>query len=259
MSLFLKAITQIFSNWKMAIRVSLPLAVVLAFIMATGSSIFQDFDPTNLQIFSIQNTAIILLSSVIFWVFSCSTAVAWHRYILLGEQPHGFVIVGKRDRILPYLIGTLIVTLFSILVALILTFGFGILGSIFVGVLPSEIGLVLSLLVSLIGGAIFYTFILALSVSLPGIAMDNPLGIQGAIDATVPYYSKIFVVMLLIQACNVVLGVIPSVLIAGQSSITDISFILITIVNVIFYWFSAMLGIGILTVIYGFAVEGRDV
>lgn len=243
----------------MALRVSLPLAVVLAFIMVTSSSIFQDFDPTNLQIFSIQNTAIVLLSSIIFWVFSCSTAVAWHRYILLGEQPRGFIIVGKRDRVLPYLIGTLIVGLFSILVALIFVFGLGILGAILIGVLPNEIGLVLGLLFSLIGGALFYTFILALSVSLPGIAMNNPLGIQGAIDATVPYYGKIFVVMLLVQACNVVLGVIPSLLIAGQSSITDINFILITIVNVIFYWFSAMLGIGILTVIYGFAVEGREV
>lgn len=264
MSLFLKALTQIFSNWKMAVRVSLPLLVLLVVFVIIGTMMFQGIDANSPELFSATNIVLTLIALIIFWIASCSTAVAWHRYILLGERSSNLLIAGKRDRIFPYLVGTIIIALISILIAVMMSIAIGLISTVYFAVLPAEAGFVLALLTTLIAGAIVTTIIIAASVSLPGLAMNNPLGIQGAIDATTPYFGKIFVAMLLIQVLNMIVGIIPSILapelsgITLTTSISDFNVLMLLAFNFAFYWFSTMLSIGILTVIYGHAVEGRE-
>lgn len=264
MSLFLKALTQIFSNWKMAVRVSLPLLVLLVIFAIIGTMMFPDLDANNPELFSATNIVFALIALIIFWIASCSTAVAWHRYILLGERSNNLLIAGRRDRIFPYLVGTIIIALISILIAVMISIAIGIISTVYFAVLPAEASFVLALLTSLIAGAISTTIIIAASVTLPGLAMNNPLGIQGAIDATTPYFGKIFVAMLLIQVLNMIVGIIPSIFapnlwdITLTTSISDFNALMIWVSSVVFYWFSTMLSIGILTVIYGHAIEGRD-
>ena len=173
-------------------------------------------------------------------------AVAWHRYVLLEEEP-GVLPRPPKDRVLAYvgaalrLIGPMI--LVGVLVAVA---GLGLLGLV-AGF--GEGGAALAGLVAVgLSFAVFYA-VLRFSLHLPAAAVGHYMGAFESWAVTAPAKNAILTAAILLSLLQGVLGVVASALnLAGVAGL-----LLALIVN----WFSTVLGLSILTALYGHIVEKR--
>jgi hypothetical protein len=181
--------------------------------------------------------------AVLIVVFSW-VAVTWHRFILLEEYP-GPVPSLTGKPIGSYIWASIKLAIILILAAIPILLIVGLPMASLVAISPLAGSLVGTLLV---GGVLGYLW-LRIALILPAAAIGETLTIGESWSATARVSGAIFGVAILVMVVNLIVN-LPSLLIGGG--------VASLVLSLIGQWFTAMLGVSILTTLYGHLVEGRD-
>lgn len=213
------------------------IAVVLIVILALALGVSFDsptFDSAGEGLFVI--LAVIVVIGAALWI-----AVAWHRYILLSETPSGILPPIHQDRMLAYLGRGFILFLVFLLAGSVL---FGLVAGLAALIMP--LGIILGLIAGVALTVLFYR----LSVTLPAAALGQPLTLKEALAATKGSTGVVIVIILCLFVLQLVI----------QGAVMILTFIplLGALVSIAVSMFTAMLGISILTTLYGYYIEKRE-
>ena len=250
-SLFVHSVRQVFGNLGAALRISgLLYLVQIAVSLVLGVSLMGD--DADLQAkamageFPWGGLVVVVLVALIsgLWI-----AVAWHRYVLLNEPQGTLIPTFRADRILSYLGHSLLLLVVLIpvgavmglvagllLTPLMMAGGEGGIGALFA----------LGILVYLPMIVICYR----LCVMLPAAALGQPMGVGAAWGKTKGASGDILVLAVISVAVAIVIG-LPDIFVFAPGSVLSMAWNLIT------QWVVMMVGVSILTTIYGHYVEGR--
>lgn len=178
-----------------------------------------------------------VLSFVLIFFFAW-IAVAWHRFVLLEEYPQS--VPQYRDRPIADYAGK------SFGIALI-TVALSFIPAIFI----SEFGGLVATIGNFVVPVLMTYVWLRLAICLPGVAVGNPMTLREAWSASKPVDTQIIGIALILMAISYVSSQILSPI---YGVLPIIAIALKLVVN----WVVIMLGISILTTLYGHLVEGRD-
>ncbi len=176
-------------------------------------------------------------------VASLWIAVAWHRYVLAEEAPQGWLPRWHGSNMLGYLGRSILIGLLIALAVLVASVPAGL---VMVGV-PSLAGVMFLGLVGLAGYLFF-----RLGVMLPAAAMGRPMKLTEAWAATRDSDGAVVLLALIVIAASVIVQA-PSWLNASPASVVNLVYVVVT------GWFATIIGISVLTTLYGHYVEGRAI
>lgn len=252
----------LFNNLGNALRVSvgpylIGLAVVWFAIIAMGVGVQDLVDvmarttaETNLGIPSGELAAAILIALVVLMFVSSWVAVGWHRYVLLEEYPG--LLPGLAGRPVGAYLGRMILlTVVLVLCAIPISIVVGLLMSPFLIAGSSAFAGVFGALVGVAMAAVFSWLWLRLGLILPAIALGKPMTLRMSWSATAPVSGAILVATLIVMAINFAVSLLLGPVFGGGAPGVVLSLIV--------DWISIMVGISMLTTIYGHIVEGREI
>lgn len=240
--IFMHSVRLVLNNLGAALKVSALLYLVQvanqAVLWMRPPAIMEDGMPTMDPGQAFQSLILGLLAIVAsLWI-----AVAWHRYVLEEEYPSGYLPRWHGSNMLSYL-GR------SILIGLIVALGM-VVAAIPVGLISAVLpGLAGLFAFGLIGLAAYLFF--RLGVMLPAAAIGRPMKLGEAWGVTKDDDGAVVVLALIVIAASVVIQ-LPS-LIGGQGTVIDLIYQIVT------GWFATIIGISVLTTLYGHYVEGRPI
>lgn len=251
------AFLMIYNNFGQAVRVSLVPTVLLiaawailtrvagvqmdAMTGAAGPEAFENFTLLSL---------LLIIAALVFTMFVAAwIAVAWHRFILL-EEYSGFIPATANRPIWGYVGKSLLLGLIVALAAIPLSF---IVGFLFAGMITEagSLPLIPTLLAGLLIGTVIGFLWFRMAICLPAKAVGTDMTFGQAWAATARLAGTIFGVTLIIVAFNIVIGAIFTMAFNGVP-------ILSAVFEVAINWLSTMVGISVLTTLYGHLIEGRD-
>lgn len=226
-------------NLREALRISTPLIGAMILSLVFGGAILVD----GIEAGTPSDGGSGALFQILTLVAGLWVAVAWHRFVLLEEYSAALPpFHGKR--MLTYF-------LWGFLIVLLVVLGTSAIGLV-IGLLLSAIPPLAAIaMFALLVGAIWVFY--RLSPVLPAAAIDQTIGIKGAWLATKPLSRQVLSTAFFLGISGAV-GIGFSLLIALQVNIM-IGVLLMVAVN----WTYSMVGISVLTTIYGIAVEGRSI
>lgn len=247
--IFRHALRQLTGNLKAAVSVSaLPFALALISALILLGDILL-LTPEQMQLGTSSGQAgsdfgRILLAAVIFTVAFFWTAVAWHRFVLLGE------ISGWRPpfhgrRMAAYFGKGLLIGLILVIPALMLMFFITMLAAnLPAGLAPYTMLLVVPayLLISTIG--------LRLATILPGVALGHQTSVIDGLTASDGNGLNFLGLVVILALASLATDFIAQFL-------APISLGLMFVWCIPAQWFLAMLGLSILTTLYGHYIEKR--
>lgn len=242
MRIFIHSWRQIFGNLGIAVQISWPIPALFAlqFILVMNGiipDIGMSFDPTAPGAASLG--MLVFVAILVYLLVAIGIAIAWHRFVLHGTQPgQGLLrdapISGYFGRSL--LIGLIVVVPVSIVLG-------GLLG------IAGQTGGVAVLILQLAFNVVVLTLTARFSLILPALAIGERMTLGESWRRTQPVWSDIMVTMavfVLIQNGGVIL------ILLGVTS-----FVLLHIVSAALAWLTTILGLSILTTLYGHLVENR--
>lgn len=226
-------------NLKDAVRLSSPLIVMMVIGLAVGTSGTvpeSAFAPSDGQS---ENLVLQLLTGVAgLWV-----AVSWHRFVLL-EETGGSLPSFHGRRMLAYFVVFFLFTLtLSLALVVFAAFASAVAGS----------SIAFLFLVAIVISAVAIWGFYRLSPLLPAAALGQSLGVKEAWQATSEISGAVLLAGLLIIFFSVV-SVAAVLLIMLQVN----ALIGLAMLGVL-QWAFTMIGISVLTTIYGISVEGRQI
>jgi hypothetical protein len=241
-NIFTKAVRLVIDNLNDALRISALLYLVpavlvaaITFSMAPGAAA----NPGSMA--PVGGPAAIL--GIVQFVAFLWIAVAWHRFVLLDERPQGWLPRFNGSRMLAYFGYSLLLVLIAIpflivggLLAAALAFG---------GIPLLVLGGLIVLIAALIVGY-------RLALILPASSVDKPIKLGQAWEAT-RGASGTIVALALISAVAAVVLDLPALVFGGPLAIVGV------IWRLVMGWLELVVGISILTTLYGHFVEGRAV
>ncbi len=188
----------------------------------------------------------VLITLLVAIVTGLWIAVGWHRYVLLNEKPD-LLPAFRQDRMLAYFLRSLLLGLIILLPAIV--WGM-VIGVIFSGLFHIGLGLVGVLLMTLIIQLPLVFAGLRLSAALPGQALGVESEVLAGWRATAHDNRALaeltVIVVVAIFAVNLI-----GMLVFGHLMITAILWQLVT------NWLITMVGVSILTTLYGHYIEKR--
>ncbi|KJZ19395.1 hypothetical protein [Loktanella sp. S4079] len=246
------AFAMIFGNLGQALRVSVgPYALMIAiyFIAFRVSGVWEainqismggrfeqgQFDPSGGTIIL---TAAVLLFTTLF--VTAWFAVSWHRFILLEEYSGLLPAVSGRP-INAYIFRTLLCGLILVGAAIA---GLLIISAVSAvsGGLSAILGIALTVVLSVVWFRI--------GVSLPSVAVGKPVKVSEAWQATAPLNGTIFGIVAIIVIINLVAGL-------AVQGLYQVGPILGSLVDICVQWVTLLIGVSVLTTLYGHVIEGR--
>ena len=235
----------VFGNFTNALRASVVPSLILigtigAFAMTADLSMFEEtFDPTVTSLPTMSVMGIFAISALAMIVFAW-VAVTWHRFILLEEYPSIFPAFGGRP-VFPYAGRTLMIALqmFVVMIPLMLLTGPLFLAS------PA----VASLAIFALGILLSFLW-LRVCVSLPSVAVGEHMGSIDAWRKTNDIWQTILGVCAITALLNYGANLAVTLIASNLGFVFDI-------LQIAVQWVSMMVGISILTTIYGHVIEGR--
>ncbi|MEM9797256.1 MAG: hypothetical protein AAF919_12245 [Pseudomonadota bacterium] len=248
--LFLRALTLLIDNLAVALRVS---AIPYGMTAAASLWLSTGWPEVNLQ--AIASGALqpppgfasaALLVLVVTIVSYLWVAVAWHRYVLLGEAPSGWLPPLRGSLMLGYLGRFLLVALVTLLVVLAIA---TMISALLVPIVGAAALILVNAAAFLLGLIVFYRC----GLILPAGTIEKSMTLNEAIVATKGQSGTVIVLALLTLVFSWILQ-IPAIL-DGAGNWPLISAIYQIVVN----WIGLLLGVGTLTALYGHVVEGRPV
>ncbi|MBL4929080.1 hypothetical protein [Fuscibacter oryzae] len=253
LELFLHSVRQVTGNLDGALRVSaLPILIqTVVVLLFMGGAMMGMGGPGAMAGGGMGMGAGMGLGMLIVMVVAVVTslwlAVAWHRYVLLNEQPQGFVPPYNGERMMGYFGRSL---------------GYGLIVVIAGAVLGTIIGSLLSPLLSG-GGVVVFLILMAvlvqlpmiylafrLTTALPGSAVGSGLPFMAGWEATKGASADILVLSAIAVGAHLVLAVL-GFLIFDRIPVVSILW------NVAVTWLVTMVGVSILTTLYGHYIEKR--
>lgn len=250
LELLLHSIRQVTGNLDGAIRVSaLPYAIqVVAGLLLGAGLVGAGADtamPSGGAMVGLGLSGLLFMVAVL--VTSLWTAVAWHRFILLNEAPHGFVPSFHKDRILAYFLRALAYGLLVLLIGMVLGM---IIGFILSPVANSgNVGLFMFLIALLVQlPLVILSF--RLMAGLPGTALGEGTDIMAGWQATKGATFDIAVLAVFVVVVHLLIGLIDYYVLSGVWALTFLW-------NVVVGWLLTMVGVSILTTLYGHYVQKR--
>jgi hypothetical protein len=248
------SLKQIFGNLGAVLRISILLALIpLAFMLALGlAPLFADEAAMQRAIETgSMPWGRFLLFLLVAIVTAIWIAVAWHRFILLEEQPGTVLPAWKGDRVWSYLVASIIVILIGIVVTIVISL---VMGLILAAILPMPTTMAGLIFVTIIAGLLIgvpiIVVILRIGPILPASAVGERLGVGGAWEATrgsTLTFAGVAVVIILISLALEFIG----------ARVFGRSVMLAGIWGFAVQWFNLMLGLSIATTIYGHYVQRR--
>ncbi len=250
LKLFTHSVRMVFGNLKEVIQIGL-VPYILATLVAIGLIITSGFSMSELgegPVFRGDNITVVQLLSIIvviivYIVAALWTVVNWHRFVLLNEYPKGMLQPFRGENVFGYLGGgfflVIVVGLPSIVVLRVL----------YNTLIGSQIDLLL--LIIPIVGILAKLIMFRLSPILPAVAIGNRVTLAEAWNAT----SKASWPLVL---CLLIFGVLNS---AGKwlaETVMKMEPISGVLLSVLLSAVFGMIGISLLTTIYGHYVEGRE-
>jgi hypothetical protein len=188
----------------------------------------------------------IFLTVVVTVVASLWIAVAWHRYVLEDEQSGGILPAFHGGRLLKYLGTSILLGLVLVIpiFALMLVAGFILVplsgaGSTAMSLIPA---------IALVPAAYAIN---RLSPILPAAAVGKKLSLKQAWAATANISSAIWGLTFLGMVIYAISSMVGSAVL--PETLTSMM-----LQSLVFGWISTMVGVSVLTTIYGVAIEGRE-
>lgn len=249
-NLFMHSVRLVLGDWRNALRVTgllyliyaIPALVLGLLFPVTAAS--QSPEQAMAAMASFAPVGIItglLLAVVYVWL-----AVTWHRYILLDEQPSGQLPAFHRSEILAYAGNAILLWLISLVVFIVvglvtspLAF-LGPIGAILIGVVILAVALIVGYRLGLV---------------LPSRAVGQRLTFGEAWAAT-KGQSGTILVLAIVSALAAVIIDIPAMVLAF---LPGIGTILAMIWRLATGWVTLVVGVSILTTLYGVFVEKRNI
>ncbi len=225
-------------NFSDAVRISWPLILitVLGFIFGSSADVSGDFAAAQ------QVTGADILLQLAMAVAGVWVAVAWHRYVLL-EEASGPIPPFHGMRMLAYFF-----------TAVLLGLGIGLL----VGIAGAVIGMVTYNLMPVFFVLLFALVVVAiwmfyrLSPLLPAAALGEKLGVKEAWEATAQISGAVLMAVLFLALSAVAIGVVAAFVLIPLSITLGLAAI------AALQWAYTMVGISILTTVYGISIQGRS-
>lgn len=244
--IFRHSFNLVIANLGQALRLSLVLyllqsAFTIYGYMNPGQTM--EVDGTQVPMMAPETILPTFLLGLLAIIASLWIAVAWHRYALTGEtangwlpQFHGSAVLGYLGRSI--LIGALIVIAITVVS---IPLGLMLIGA------PAFAGMI-TLIVIGVGAFLFFR----LGVMLPAAALGEKLRLGEAWDATKGESGTIAVLALIVVGASVLVQ-LPSWFNDNPASMINVIYSLV--VN----WFATIIGISVLTTLYGHFVEKRPI
>lgn len=246
LNLIIHALKMLFHDFWMLVRLTfLPLSIGFAILFGmvftmSAAGVF-DFNPGETGSGGPDGRVVLaaILGAVIFAFTFFWAAVGWHRYVLLGETPAGLVPSPNLAMINFYFWASVrLVLMLLVLMIPVLLLIFLLMGSFGMDLAT---GRVLTFLLMVPVSAVLFR----LAVVLPGAAVGKPMSLGDGWQATSGHFSTFIVVALASMAINQLSGIAFGGGIAGL------------IIGAVLSWLSLVVGISVLTTLYGYFVERR--
>ncbi|MFZ7091019.1 hypothetical protein [Primorskyibacter sp. 2E233] len=237
-AIFVHSVRLVMNNIDVALRVSLVLYLVQGAYQLTAFQYAPEGGGQPAQL-PPQAALPLLVLGIAAVIASLWIAVAWHRFVLLEERPSGWLPNWHGGKILGYLGRSMLIGVLISVVLLVTLSVVMVIPPLQVVILP---GMVLA-------GSYFF---FRLGVMLPAGAIDRKMKLAESWNATKDKDGAIVVLALIMMAGAFVLQ-IPSLVNGDPSSPISLVYDLVT------GWFATMIGVSILTTLYGHYVEGRDI
>lgn len=251
LDIFSHSLRQVFGNFAVAVKIS-----ALLYLVQFGVTLWLGSMMPNFQMGAMDPNAmgdvpwgLVIVSYLVLLITGLWIAVAWHRYILLSEEPNSFVPTFRGDRMLAYFGYSILIALIMIPIAFILTFVVGLLAAPFL-MSSSGPGYFSVIVVGLLVYVPMIVIVYRLSVVLPAAALEESLGIGGAWERTKGTTGAIIVLAIVSALGFIVIG-LPVLFIFNPGSVPAIIWSFFT------DWVAIMVGVSILTTLYGHYVEER--
>jgi hypothetical protein len=244
--IFKHSFNLVMANLEQAFRLSLVLYLIQS--AYTLYSFFNppqmmEFEGTQVPVMSPETIFPTIVLGILAVIASLWIAVAWHRFALTGESTSGWVPQFHGSAVMGYLGRSILIGVLVVLGVMVLSIPIGIIS---IG-LPPLAG-IMSLL--LIGLAAYLFF--RLGIMLPAAALGEKLTLGDTWDVTKGRSSTILVLALIVVGASIIIQ-LPSWFNDNPSSIINVVYSLV--VN----WFATIIGISVLTTLYGHFVENRPI
>lgn len=245
--IFRHSVQLVLANLDQALRISLVL-----YIVQSGYVILTFFHPPAMAeaeggmeypVMTPETAVLSILVSLLAVVASLWIAVAWHRFVLTSEYPEGWLPRWHGGAILSYLGRSILVAILIVLAVTVAALPVGFLAI----AMPGLAGLFSLLLVGL-GAYLFFR----LGVMLPAAAVGERLQLGDAWDATRGESGTIVVLSAIVVVASVIVQ-LPSWFNNDPGSVIGLVYSLV--VN----WFATIIGISVLTTLYGHFIEDRSI
>lgn len=238
------SILMVLRNLKPAFQICL-VPILIGFAVIFGLAVFLDVgfqdvaaehDITS-ETWAPILAIVVVIMILFFWVY-----VAWHRFILLNEQPTSWLPAFHSDRVLSYFGHMLLLVLVSLPIMLVFLLGvFAV--SAFVPVKEGDLtNIVLTILLSAV--------LLRFALILPAAALGAGLKLRESWTATKGAFLSFVVVMAIGQAAEFLVFSVFSAAIFD----TFIGQLIAAIFSAVY----GLIGVSVLTTLYGHYVEGRE-
>ncbi len=234
------AIRLVLTNWRDALKISAVLYLMQA---GFGAVVALGVHPTAGDPGA---SFVIIAAAIIQGIINIWIAVAWHRFVLLDETPNNYVPMFNASRVLGYLGGSLLIGLVAAGVALVGLVVIGIFAVIHATIIAIPLAIVLMLVLIPIG--------YRLGMVLPAASVDHRLSLREAWAATRGTTWLILRLALIIVVAVLVLDS-PVFLVGGIRNPNIAVEIWLTIVS----WFILLVGVALLTTMYGYYIEHRPI
>lgn len=242
-SMFTHSVRLVLNNLDVALRVSLVLYAVQVISQvysysASSGEMVEGPEGIMYPVYTAGEGFMMFVLGIAALCASLWIAVAWHRYVLQGEVPAGWLPAWPGGAILGYLWRSILV---GLAVAVVLVPVALVLGL----VLPP----ILMLAVAVgVGAYVFFR----LSPVLPSAALGGDMSFRDAWSSTSEESGTLLGLAGLMILASLILQV-PTLLSGDPSSVISL------IYGIVVGWLATMIGISLLTTVYGHCVEGRGI
>jgi len=268
--IFWKAVTLITDNLIPALRITGPVIVLLAVFAAFASQMIVDPMQQPMPGESMGRFVLVaLIGAALYITAFIWMVVAWHRFVLLAERPTGLLPAFNGKAMLGYAWRTILVgfALLPIFLIVGLVISPMMLSGLSAGADMASFfvrGLMFQLVVGSLIGIVAYR----IALILPARAIDRPLAMGEAWEKTSGSAGTMFMLGLITTLFYLLLALpqsfpMLSVDMSDPSAVTTMmeaqSGLMFQIYGLVVQWLTMLLGVSILSVLYGHYVEGRDI
>ena len=239
----------VFRNFGNALKVSVgPILIASALlylaILLTGFS--PAWAATSIMLGRLPGTlvAVVAVAVAVYLFVATWIAVAWHKFILVEDYP-GILPALSVPTVMAYISKSFVIGILLLLALVPML----VVAGLVLGLLGLTENAIASLVIGFVLGLLLTYLWLRLSIVLPGVAIGKTMTNRQAWTATAPMSDDIFGASAILVAINTVISFAADYFLPSGL----VYYAVIVAIN----WFTMMVGISLLTTLYGHLVEKR--